>query len=192
MSALAVLALGEKKDEKRFAPGPASSYSSKQTAAGVTIAAVPYVTDEMAQSAFGKRNPYHYGILPILVIIQNDSAQALKLDRMQVEYSVPGGTHIEPTPVSEVASAASHPKRPDVQSPLPRLPGGKKGPLANWEIEGRAFAARLLPPHDSANGFFYFQTMHRAGAKIYITGITEASSGKDLFYFEIPLDDKSE
>ena len=40
----------------------------------------------------------------------------------------------------------------------------------------------------SANGFFYFQTAHRQGARLYLTGIREAATGKELFYFEIPLD----
>jgi len=35
---------------------------------------------------------------------------------------------------------------------------GKKNPLDAWEIEGRAFAAQMLPPGQTASGFFYFQT----------------------------------
>ena len=46
----------------------------------------------------------------------------------------------------------------------------------------------MLPAHESANGFFYFQTEHRPGAKFYLTGIKVASTGKDILYFEIPLD----
>ena len=34
----------------------------------------------------------------------------------------------------------------------------KKNPLDAWEIEGRAFSAQILPPGQSASGFFYFQT----------------------------------
>jgi hypothetical protein len=46
----------------------------------------------------------------------------------------------------------------------------------------------MLPPGDSAYGFFYFQTGHSRGTSLYISGIREAQSGKELFYFEIPLD----
>jgi hypothetical protein len=74
-------------------------------------------------------------------------------------------------------------------SPLPPL-RKHKNPLNVWEIEGRGFAAKLLPPHESANGFFYFQTSNRPGSKFYLTGVKVASSGKDIFYFEIPLDRK--
>jgi hypothetical protein len=72
-------------------------------------------------------------------------------------------------------------------------PGGKpkilakKNPLDAWEIEGRAFAAKMLPPGQSASGFFYFRTGLQHGATIYLNGLTEAATGKELFYFEIPL-----
>jgi hypothetical protein len=74
-------------------------------------------------------------------------------------------------------------------SPIPLPHGSKKGPLNTVEIEGRGFSARLLPEGGSVNGFFYFQTEHRPGCSLYITGIKDAASGKDYFYFEVPLGD---
>ena len=64
----------------------------------------------------------------------------------------------------------------------------KKNPLMIPEIETRAFAAKMLPPGESAYGFFYFQTGHRHGAKLYVTGLTDAPSGQDLLFFDIPLE----
>ena len=52
----------------------------------------------------------------------------------------------------------------------------------------RAWAAKMLPPGESGHGFFYFRTGHRPGAKLYVTGLMDAATGKDLFYFETPLD----
>jgi hypothetical protein len=46
----------------------------------------------------------------------------------------------------------------------------------------------MLPPGETASGFFYFQATHRPGATLYLTGIKEAGTQRDLFYFEIPLD----
>jgi hypothetical protein len=63
----------------------------------------------------------------------------------------------------------------------------KKNPLDAWEIEGRAFAAQMLPAGQSASGFFYFQTELQPGATLYISGMRQASTGKELFYFETPL-----
>jgi hypothetical protein len=46
----------------------------------------------------------------------------------------------------------------------------------------------MLPPGQSASGFFYFQTGLRAGSTIYLNGLEEAGSGKQLLFFEIPLE----
>jgi hypothetical protein len=71
---------------------------------------------------------------------------------------------------------------------LPTRISRKKNPLDAWEIEGRAFTARMLPPNETANGFFYFRTFYSSGSMLYLRGVREAASGKELFYFEIPLD----
>lgn len=187
---LAAPGFADKKDDAKFSPGPAASYTSKQTNENVTIGLKAYDTEELAHTAFGKVNPYQYGILPILVVIQNDTNETLKLDRMQVKYTDYNGQEIESTPAADVPYAVDHPRRPSnpVTLPIPpELRKKHKSPLAGGEIESRGFAARMLPPHESASGFFYFQAHHRPGASLYINGLKQASSGKDLFYFDIPL-----
>jgi hypothetical protein len=186
--AAATLAADNSKDAGKFSPGPVSSYAAKQTNDHVTVAATAYDTEELAHSAFGKLNPNQYGVLPVLVIIQNDTDQVLKLDHLQTEYTGVDGRHVEATPADEVQTLGGA-ERPNVPtaSPIP-IHRKHKNPLNVWEIDGRSFAAKLLPPHESAHGFFYFQTTHRPGSKFYLTGIKVASTGQDVFYFEIPLD----
>ena len=187
----AAVAFADKKSDSKYSPGPASSYSNKQTNDKVTIAVTSYDTEELAHTAFGKLNPNDYGVLPVLIIIQNDTDQALKLDNLEVDYTPANGRHLEATPASDVQvlGGAPRPKMPGGQgTPIP-LPHKKyKNPLNTVEIEGRAFSVKLLPPHESANGFFYFQTEHRPGAKFFLTGIKEAATGKDITFFEIPID----
>lgn len=173
-------------NEKRFAPGLASSYATKQSQGKVTVAAVPYVNDEEIRTAFGKSNPYKVGVLPVLVVIQNASDQALRLD-LKAEYIDPRERHIDAIAPRDILSAGPGPKRPNVgvESPIP-MPK-KKNPLASVELIGLAFSARLLPPGESVHGFLYFQTRLEPGSKLYLTGLSEAKSGNELFYFEIPL-----
>jgi hypothetical protein len=63
----------------------------------------------------------------------------------------------------------------------------KKNPLDEWEVEGRALTALMLPPGQSASGFVYFQTVLQPGTTIYLSGLYEAATGKEIFYFELPL-----
>jgi hypothetical protein len=184
------MAAGDDKDKSRFSPGPASSYPGHQTLDKITIAAVPYLSEDQARTAFGKVNPYKYGVLPILVILENGTGKALRLD-LKAEFVGPDGKHLDATPASDVVYVGAVLKKPNVpySTPLPLPKRNRKGPLNTWEIEGRAFSARMLPEAGAVSGFFYFQTQHRPGCSLYITGIKDAASGKDYFYFEVPLGD---
>ena len=177
--------------DQSFHVGLASSYSAKQTNENVTVAAVAYDTEELAHSAFGKTNPNQYGVLPVLVVIQNDTGQALRMSNIEAEYIGPDNRRIESTPAADLPYTLGGPKRPnpggEVPLPIP-IRIKHKNPLSSWEFEGRAFAAKMLPAKESANGFFYFQVKPLPGAKLYLTGIVKAADGQGIFYYEIPME----
>jgi hypothetical protein len=175
-------------NDKRFSPAPATSYPTKQAQGRVTVAAVPYVNDDEIRTAFGKSNPYKNGVLPVLVVIQNDSSQALRLD-LKAEYIDARERHIDAISPRDILAAGPGPRRPSLGggSPIPLPKRKKKNPLAEWEIEGLAFSARMVPPGESVHGFFYFQSRLEPASRLYLTGLSEAKTGKELFYFEIPL-----
>lgn len=180
-----------KNNEKtEFKARPVLSYPHRQASESVTIAAQAMETDDETREAFGKVNPNRYGVLPVLIVIQNDGQTAIRVDRMKLVYNLPDGTHVEATPAQDVRflNGIRGPKG------LPGPTGGialkrnPKNPLAEWEIEGRAFAAKMIPAGQSASGFAYFQVpQSSAAATVYISGLGNAVTGKELFYFEIPM-----
>ena len=172
-----------------FRPAPAASFSRKQANSNVTIGIDPYISGEKLKAAFGKLDPYSYGVLPVLVVMQNDGKETLSLKNMKAEYVSPRGDRVTATPAADVKYA--HPPSRPKTVPVPggQIPLKGKNPLNVWEIEGRAFSAQMLPAGNSASGFFYFQTGLQRGSTIYISGIAEAATGKELLYFEIPLGD---
>jgi hypothetical protein len=187
---IAVAAAADK-DKARFAPKPASSYPGHQTMAGITIAAVPYTSEEQAKSAFDKKNPYKYGILPILVVIKNDTEKAVRLN-LQTELVDIQDHRLEPMPPGDVVlfdGAINQKWSIPPVSPIP-FPRHKGGPLDTWEIEGRAFTAKLLPPDESVFGFVYFNSALRPESHLYVNGLTDAASGKDFFSFEVPFEER--
>jgi hypothetical protein len=176
-------------DNPPFRAAPAASYPHHQVQATVTIGVDPYNSGEKVKAAFGKLDLYQYGILPVLVVIQNGGKQSIKLNTLKAVYIGSGSNRVEATPAKEVRYL-NGPDRPrTIQTPIPGvgISKGKKNPLDAWEVEGRAFAAQILEPGQTASGFFYFQTGIQTGSTIYISGLTEAGTGKELFYFEIPL-----
>ncbi len=176
------------KEQPPFRAPAATDMPHHQTNGKVTLGADPYVSGDRLKAAFGKLVPYQYGILPVLVVIQNDSGQTIRLDKMKAEYVGPKGDRVEATPASDVRYTRGVERPPIVTGPRGPLPGRtKKNPLNAWEIEGRALAAQMLPAGNSASGFLYFQTGIQPGSTIYISGLTEAATGKELLFFEVPL-----
>jgi hypothetical protein len=174
--------------DKDFHAPPAASMLHRQTNGQVTIGADPYVSGDKVKDAFDKLDPYRNGVLPVLVVMENASDQAMRLDNLRVEYVGPNGNKVVATPASEV-KYLNGPNRPGM---IPGPTGGikvlsKKNPLDTWVIEGRGFAAKMLPAGHTASGFYYFQTGIQRGATIYLSGMTEAGTGKELLFFEITL-----
>src|SRR5438128_1091324 len=88
--------------EQPFKAAPAASYTHHQTNDAITVAADPYVSGEKIKNAFGKLDPYQYGVLPVLVVIQNDGKEAIRLDQLQVAYVGPRNQRVDATPPKEV------------------------------------------------------------------------------------------
>lgn len=183
------VALAADKDKPKLEVNAAASYPHHMTSQGLTIAAVPYETEEQTKAAFGKANPNAQGVLPVLLVIENASPNTIRLERMKLEYTAQGGIRIENTPANEVKylRGAREPK----MTPGPTVGGvhvgRNKNPLAEWEIEGRAFTAKMIPPNDKASGFVYFRTGSRGGAQLVVSGLRDAKTNEELFFFEIPL-----
>ena len=186
---LSISAAAAADKEAPFKAAPAASYASHQSNAQITIGVDPYVTLDKVQLAFGKLNPGQFGILPVLVVIQNDSDKAIRLDRLKVQYIGPSHERIEATPAKDVRYLKP-PQRPSaIDGPAGKVKvlKTKKNPLDEWEIEGRALSAPMVPPGQSVSGFLYFQTSLQLNATLYLSGLHEAATGKEILYFELAL-----
>lgn len=182
----ALTALLARPEEKTFHSGAATSYAH-QTSDKVTIGAKPYDTEDLTAEAFGKKaDLLKYGVLPVLVVIENKRDKALDLRDLEVNLVGADGRHVtavNPEDIPFLATEGKHPGMSPVRIPLPK----KKNPLNAPEIVTRAFSAKMLPPGDSASGFFYFEARSEAGDRLYMNGLRDARSGQDILYFEFGL-----
>lgn len=172
-----------------FRAPAAAAIEHRQTNEQVTVAVEAYDSGEKVKTAFGKLDPYQYGILPVLVVIQNDGKAAIRLDGVKAEYTGADRKRADATPAKDIRylRGADRPRMITGPAGKPKILKPKKNPLDAWEIEGRAFAAAMLPPGQSASGFFYFQTPLDRGAMLYLSGLREAGTGRELFFYEVPL-----
>jgi len=118
------IAAGADKEHARLEVGPASSYPYKQTSEGLVMAADVFETGEKVKDAFGKHNPYDYGVLPILVVIENTANKAIDLSHMRVQYVMQGHGKVDATPPGDLAyiHGARRPGITPAPLPIPGLP----------------------------------------------------------------------
>jgi len=166
--------------------GKAADYPN-QTGNQITIGAKPLSSEADTEPVFGKKADFNkYGILPVLVVIENRRSKTLDLRDLEVTLVGRKGQHVDPLKPDEVAYIALPAQRPsNVKLPFPTAK--KKNPLAVPELTGRAFVSKLVPPGDSASGFFYFEAQAEPGMKLYVNNLREQPSGEEILYFEFPI-----
>lgn len=192
----ATLATLAGQERGRFEPRPASSYPNHQTSEGVTIAVELFQVRDKMKQAFPKTDLARLGVLPVLVVIANDNDHALQLDRMQVQLLTLDRQPVDPTPAEDVVRSGRI-QRPELTPrpspiPLPRGSRSSKRQSVHDEVGDREFVAPVVAARATAHGFFYFRLGkgpdRLTGAKLYLSGIRSAKTGKELLYFEIGLD----
>jgi hypothetical protein len=171
--------------EQSFRPGPADQYPHQRNG-DVTVGAQPFDSLAMTKPVFGKKaDLVRYGILPVLLVVENGGKEALDLENIEVQLETSDGRHVIALDPQEVPFVAVGQQRsPGGKSPLSR---NKKSPLDVPEIRQWAFSGKTLPGGQKASGFFYFRAQVEQGMKMYVSGMAERPSGKQLLYFEIPF-----
>lgn len=173
--------------DEAFKPGPAASYAH-QSSGPVTIGAKPYNKEELTEGVFGKKvDLLKYGVLPVLVVVENKGKEPVDLRYLDVNLVASDGRKASPVSPEDLFHLGASTKRPGIkQTPIP-MPK-KKNPMASPDLVVRSFTAKMLPPGDSASGFFYFEAQSERGDKLYVNGMRGARSGNDIMYIEFPIE----
>ena len=154
------------------------------------VGAKAFDSEELTTEAFGKKaDLLKYGVLPVLVVIENKRNLSVDLQNMQVELVATDGRHGQAIPPEDVMHLGETGKKP------PKLGGGplpiplpkKKNPLNSVQLVERAFSAKIVPANDSVSGFFYFEAKPEAGDSLYLSGVRDARTNKELLYYEFRL-----
>jgi hypothetical protein len=170
-----------------FRPGAASQYAH-QSSDQVTVGAKVFDKPDQVADVFGKKTDLlKYGVLPVLVVIENKRQKTLDLRSLEVTLVASDGRHVTAVDPSDVMSLGAQGKKSGSEIPLPVPLPKKKNHLNTPEIAGHAFVAKMLPPGESASGFYYFEARSEGGDKLYLSGLTEMPSGHEIMYFEFPL-----
>ena len=168
---------------------PAHDYHSNEK---VTVGLDPYNTPE--KTKIFVVNYRELDLLPVLMVITNDSDSPISLTDIKAQLVTADGTKLSPATEDDVYRRVSHPTASGTRVPLPFPTGGRvKGGVntKQWsEITNAQFKAKAVEPRGSQAGFLFFDISDvkepLKGATFYLTRVHDAS-GNDLMYFEIPL-----
>lgn len=187
--------------DKRFSPPPATHAKTfplveTHDDEKVSIAVDPYDRPPK-NSAFH----FNYGgnhFLVMRLIISNDGTTPLMLDSLKINYITARRDKLEPATTDDVARRLSHPSRPDTRTRVPLPIPTSHSPRglnkeALEEVQSANFVAVPVTPSSTYSGFLFFDVQDidnpKAGAHLYISGIKAGT--QELFYFDIPLDEKA-
>jgi hypothetical protein len=168
---------------------PAHDYHSNEK---VTVGLDPYNTPEKTKVFVV--NYRDLDLLPVLMVITNDSDSPISLIDIKAQLVTGDGTKLNPASEDDVYRRISHPNASGARVPLPfptrRVKGGVN--TKEWsEITNSKFKAKAVEPRGSQAGFLFFDVSDvkepLKGATFYLTRVHDAS-GNDLMYFEVPVD----
>jgi hypothetical protein len=169
---------------------------------GLTIQVDPYLEPARAKEKFGKANPVEAGILPLEVIMQNDTEQPIrvKLDAIQLEVRLRNGARqdIDWLSAEETAVLIAHPggnpsSPGQRRSPVPLgIPvGDKKAEKIAAALRPFTLDADIVPPMGKIQGFLYFnlgRDMELAPkSSLYVPDLVIIPSNKVMIFFDVPL-----
>jgi hypothetical protein len=176
---------------------PATDFPAVETHAdeNVSIAADPYNTPE--KCSIFRVDFLKYGYMPIRLIVTNNGDKPISLVDARIHLITRDGDKIPAAKSSDVVRASTFDSKAGrtipLPAPLPPLRGKAKTSTKNIEADFATFeyAALAVEPHSTRAGFLFYDVAGLPdplkGAHLYLR-MLHSADGKDLFYFEIPLD----
>lgn len=167
---------------------PAHDHHAKEN---VTVGLDPY--DDPAKAKIFTINYKDNDLLPILLVITNDSDQPIELSGMTAELVTADRAKLHPATEDDILRRITHPSASGARVPVPfptkRVKGGMNSKELD-EIQSAEFKAKAVEPRSSQAGFLFFDVADISnplvGAHLYLTGVRD-SSGHELMYFDVEL-----
>ena len=162
----------------------------------VTIAAEPF--DTRAKGGFFRNDYAGHSILPVRLVIQNDSDAPLDLNQARMQFIAGDGTKLPAATPDELNRRLF--RFTDIkQKRIPGTPITYRPTPVDKKIldddKDFSFSQTVVPPHSSASGFLFYDIKEvddppLKGAELYVKMIhaKEGSKENELFGFSVPFD----
>jgi len=193
---LLVLAPFAHADRKPKPPQPAAQYPMHVTHDSITIAAEPGDTKETRPDT--RLDYFGHGLLPIRVIVTNDSSEPVSLDDARIHFIASDDTTVPAATADDMerrfftVKSATGTKLP-LDFPIP-ITIGKKDfqKKIQQDDEDFGFKTTTIAPHTTVAGYLYYDivdlpTPPLSKAYLELRRVRFAVSNRVIDNFEIPL-----
>jgi hypothetical protein len=174
----------------------AASYPARDAHAGehVIIAADPY--DTAAKEDVFRVDYLKYDIVPIRIIVTNNGDRPISLEQARIHLIPAVGDRIQAAEAEDVERRISMKDRVGNTVPIGPIHIHHDGSASDKKIDQdfaeHEYSALAVEPHTTRAGFLFYDIeglgkQPLKGAKLLVRRVQDAD-GKELFYFEVPLD----
>ena len=162
----------------------------------VTIGVEPF--DTRAKGEFFRNDYAGHSILPVRLVIQNDSDAPLDLNQARMQFIAVDGTKLPAATPDELNRRLF--RFTDIkQKRIPGTPITYRPTPVDKKIldddKDFSFSQTVIPPHSSASGFLFYDIKEvdeppLKGAELYVKMIhtREGTKDNELFGFSVPFD----
>lgn len=171
---------------------PAKQYSAHQDFQNIVIAAHPCETEDKTLELFDTDKLHRKGILPVLVVVENNNDFAIRIHERDIFFVDQEGTNHPSIPYPQVLlhitlkkPLSDYSTRPEL---LVRQVVDKKMIM---DFEHKAFGEKLVAPGSSDYGVLFFWLPEEgdlAGRRLYIPEILDVTNGAQLMFFEFEVE----
>jgi len=171
---------------------------------GVTVTAQPWTDPALYKPKFPKKTPLAGGVVGVQFTLQNDSADALRVNlervRLVVTLSEDSKQSLAPLSPEDVAEAVftAQPKDPTTRRRLPiptvgKVPAHRSKEWTEFEQACRnsGVPSSVVAGHSSVQGLLFFDLGSQldllATARLYVPELIVLEKAKPLVYFEVEL-----
>ena len=172
---------------------PATSFAAVEVHEDekVAIAAEPYDTHE--KGAIFRVDYLSHGVMPIRLIVTNNGSRPISLLEARILFITAAGDKIQAAQPEDVERLMTRKEREGGKIPLPSIklkPTASIGDIKR-DFDTFEYNALTVEPHTTRAGFLFYDVSGLdhplGGARLHLRMLRDAD-GKELFFFEIPLD----
>ena len=172
---------------RNIAVKPAVEYESHQSLQKVVIGARPFDSEEEILSVFDSKKLFQKGIMPVLVVVENNNDFAIRLDGSDM-YLSDGGVNLPSIPYPRVLLAITRKKKSTYSPHEDVLLRDIRNKDMVADFERKSFGEKLIAPHSSDFGIVFFESIQPSDeTRIYIPNITNLETQEYLMFFEFTL-----